>query len=191
MLAGLAVLDHLEESPAHHARRAAVVARLFDGFQVPEVAPAFSEREQERLVHLADLGTKCRSSVPRDRNKRDVIEMIPDPEHLPRLLGSIAQLAVGMRVIGTPEDELWRLIAEVSLGGISPVRRGIIELLVHDGVEHATAAIAGRTRLSESSVRRPLLDLAALGMIDRVSVHPERWTGVDPDSRGGSGASAR
>lgn len=175
VLAGFAVLDHLEVSAAHRARRADVVARFFDRLYLPDQPPKFSEREQERLVHLADLGTKCRSSVPRDRFKGDAIEMIPDPEHLPRLLGGLGQLAVGMRVIGTPEEELWRLVAEVSLGGINPVRRSIIEMLVRDGAEHATAAIAGRVRLSDTSVRRPLQDLAALGVLDRVVGHPEHW----------------
>jgi len=179
VLAGYSVLEHLGNQPELRARRARLVADFFASLSLPDQPPAFSEADQDRLVVLADLGSRCRSPIIRDRYKGDAMELVPDPEHLARLLGSLGQLAAGMRVIGTPEPEVWRLIGQVGLGGVHPTRRRILELLVDSVDDHSTAMIAARCRLPHTTIRRVLEDLGALDVIDRVSEHPELWHASD------------
>lgn len=107
------------------------------------------------------------------------MEFTPDPEHIARLLGSLGQLAAGMRAIGTPEVELWRLLLAVSLGGVHPVRRSILDVLVTEECEHATSSIAGRIRLPDTTTRRRLQELVSLHVLDPVGSAPERWRASD------------
>ncbi len=142
---------------------------------LPVQPPPFDSADQDRMVVLADLGARCRSPIVRDRYKSDAVELVPDPEHPARLLGSLGQLAAGMRVIGTPKRELWRLIGQVAVGGVHPTRRRIIEVLIDSTGEHATAAIAGHCRLPPTTVRRSLGDLVALDVVEFVGPSPDRW----------------
>jgi hypothetical protein len=47
--------------------------------------------------------------VVRDRFKGDVIQRVPDPEGIGRILGQLGQLLVAMRVIGVTGNEVWSL----------------------------------------------------------------------------------
>lgn len=176
VLAGYSVLENLGTQPELRGRRTRLVTDFFAGLELPESPPAFEEADQDRLVVLADLGARCRSPIVRDRYKGDAVELVPDAEHLARLLGALGQLAAGMRVIGTPDAELWRLVGQVAVGGVHPTRRRIIEFLVLTQSPHSTAVIAGRCRLPQSTIRRVLEDLTALGVVDLVGDHPECWT---------------
>jgi DNA-binding MarR family transcriptional regulator len=84
-----------------------------------------------------------------------------------------------MRAVGTPDDELWRLARGAALGGVHPIRGRIIEYLVGQGEAHTTSIIAARTRLKETTVRRHLDDLVALGVLDLVQTRPEQWDASD------------
>jgi hypothetical protein len=154
VLAGYSVLDNLGHQDELRARRIQIVSAFFAGLKLPKQPPPFSQVENDRLIVLADLGSRSRSPVIRDRQKSDGVEMVPDPEHLPRLLGALGQLAAGMRAIGVPEPELWRLVGQCAVGGVHPTRRRIIEILVESREPRATALIAGRCRLPQTTVRR-------------------------------------
>ena len=175
VLAGYSVLDNLGAQRELRSERAELVARFFVGLDLPERPAPFDEAAKDRLVILADLGARCRSAVVRDRYRGDAVVLVPDPEHLARLLGALGQLASGMRAVGTPEPEVWRLVGQVAVGGVHPARRSIIELLTGSPGPHATALVAGRCRLPPNTTRRFLEDLAALDVVDRVGEHPERW----------------
>ncbi|HXY27128.1 MAG TPA: helix-turn-helix domain-containing protein [Acidimicrobiales bacterium] len=124
---------------------------------------------------LADLGARCRSPVVRDRYKGDNVEIVPEPENPGRLVGALSQLAAGMRAVGTPDDELWRLTREAALGGIHPIRRAVIDYLARPDDAHAAETIAARCRLKESTARRHLEDLEALEVLDRLGTRPACW----------------
>ena len=175
VLTGHQVLDNLGEEPEQRDVRSEMVARFFDDLDLPDKPPAFTNDEKERLVGLADLGARCRSPVRRDRFKGDDVELVPDPELPTRLVGSMSQLAAGMRVTGTPNDELWRLVRRTAIGGVHPMRRQIIEFLVGEDAAHVASTIGARCRIKESTCRRYLDDLVSLEILDRFGEGPVQW----------------
>lgn len=174
----LAAITLLETLPQQHQRtseRRRLVADFFAGLTLPEVPPSLTESEQERLVIIAQIGATCRTRVQRDGFKADVIELIPGVEHPARLVGQLGQLLVGMKAVGVPDDEAWRVVSGSCLDSVHPIRRSIVEFLVGSGREHATALIAGRCRVPETTARRHLQDLGALRVIEQVHHAPETW----------------
>jgi NADP-dependent 3-hydroxy acid dehydrogenase YdfG len=57
-----------------------------------------------------------------------------------------------MRVIGVPDDEVWRVVAQVALDGKHPLRRKVLSVLIDRGDVMSTASIAGRCALPQTSV---------------------------------------
>jgi hypothetical protein len=171
-----------DENAGHQPRirsdRARLVADFFDGLALPAELPPLSEEQQSRLITLAGVGTKCRSSVVRDGYSRE-IELVPNHERSPRLYSQLRQLHAGFTVIGTPEVDVWRLLAKAALDGIHPGRRAVLDYLMTWPGEHTTASIAGHCRLTVTPTRRHLQDLCAHGVLDVVGENPERWTTSD------------
>ena len=178
-LAGYSVLANHGHQPDQRAARAQLVADFFATLELPSEPPPLTESDQDRLVLLADLGSRGRSPVVRDRYRGDAIELTPEAEHPTRLLGALAQLASGMRAVGTPEVDLWPLIAQVAIGGIHPIRKRIIDMSVAGSAHHTTATIAAHCGLPQTTVRRHLEDLVALGLLALVGWNPEQWMASD------------
>lgn len=111
----------------------------------------------------------------RDRYKGDSVELVPEAESPGRLAGALSQLAAGMRSVGTPDEELWRLTREAAIGGIHPIRRSVIDYLAGQDCAHAAETIAARCRVKESTLRRYLEDLEALKVLDRLGTRPACW----------------
>ena len=155
-------------------QRAALVAEIFAELVVPDEFPPVTEAEQVRLVTLATIGTRCRSSVLREGYSRE-IDMVPGHERSPRLYRQLRQLLAGLYLIGTPAGEVWRLIAKVALDGMHPGRRKVIEYLIANPGPHTTAVVSGHCRLPDTPTRRHLEDLRAHGVVELVGDHPERW----------------
>ncbi len=172
---GEQVLKNFGEEPEQRKRRSLLVAEFFAGLDLPDKPPYFSEQKAARLVTLPDLGTRCRSPVVRGRFKGDVVEIVPEPENPGRLVGALSQLAAGMRAVGTPDQELWRLTREAAIGGIHPIRRSLIDDLATQDSPHAAEVIAARCRVKESTLRRYLEDLEALEVLDRLGTRPACW----------------
>jgi hypothetical protein len=156
------------------AKRSRLVADFFAGLPIPDLLPQLGENEQTRLVTLATIGARCRSSVVREGYSRE-IELVPGHERSPRLYGQLRQLHAGLVVIGTPGSEVWRLLAKVALDGVHPVRRAALDFLVARPGAHTTGAIAGQCRLTVTPTRRQLQNLTAHGVLDLVPGNPERW----------------
>ena len=133
-----------------------------------------TEDEQARLVTLAGLAARCRSSVVRDGYTRE-IEVVPGHERAPRVFAQLRQLHAGLLVIGTLPAETWQLLAKVALDGIHPGRQAVLDYLVDHPGEHATSTIAGHCRLTETPTRRHLEDLHAHGVLDLIGERPQRW----------------
>lgn len=163
---------HLHEVRAERRR---AVAEFFAGLSVPNELPPISEMHSERLATLAGIGTRCRSSVVRDGYSRE-IQLVPAHERSIRLYRQLRQFHAGFLVIGAPEYECWRLLVKVALDGIHPGRRAVLNYLMADPGDHATAAIRGHCRLPETPVRRHLQDLNAHGVLDLTGQFPERWS---------------
>ena len=137
--------------------------------------PTLTTDAEDRLITLAMLGAVCRSTVVRDSYKHDTIELVPSTERPPRLFAQLRQLHAGMLAIGTPPSEVWRLLAEVALGGIHRDRRRVIEVLVDESIDSTTSTIGGRIGLPVTTTRRHLEHLRAVGVVVLVGEYPERW----------------
>lgn len=173
---GREVLKNLGREPEQRANRSQIVADFFTGLVLPAKPPPFTQEEQSRLVALADLGARCRSPVVRDHYKGDNVELVPEAESPGRLAGGLSQLVAGMRAVGTPESEMWRLARGAALGGTHPIRRLVIQYLAEESAAHTASVIAARTRLKETTLRRHLDDLIALGIIDLTNTRPAQWS---------------
>ena len=96
------------------------------------------------------------------------------------MLAQLGQLLAGMRVIGVPEEDTWRLLAQIVLDGMHPLRRRVLNLAIDEHRDMSTATIAARCDLPATSVRRHLEDLTALRVLRKVHfTDPEAWTASD------------
>jgi hypothetical protein len=177
-LSGLAAIENVGRQGEIRRERAEAVGDFIAGLSVPDAPPKMTKDEEDRLITLALLGVRCRSAVVRDSYRRD-IDLVPDHERSPRLIAQLGQLAAGLKVIGVSDAEVWRLLAQVALDGMHTGRRTVLECLMGLGGAHATAAIAGHSRLPDTTSRRHLQDLNAHGVVDKVGDYPERWVVSD------------
>ena len=173
--AGTMALENAGRQREIRAERSRLVAKFFAGRTLPDELPALTRSEEDRLITLAGIGSRCRSSVVRDGYSRE-IELVPSHERSTRLLGELRQLHAGLVVNGTPDSEVWRLLAQVALGGIHPGRRSVIDYLISAPGDHTTVSIAGHCLLTISPTQRHLEDLTAHGVVEFIGDHPKRWT---------------
>jgi hypothetical protein len=173
-MSGMFAMENAGHQGDIRGERARVVADFFSRLLLPDQPPLLTQDEQDRLNTLAMLAVRCRSTVVRDSHHRD-IELVPSSERSPRLIGQLAQLAAGLRIIGVPKYEMWRLLVQVALDGMHSGRRAVLEKSIGTGGPHSTSALAGLCRLPQTTTRRHLEDLTAHGVVDKVGEGPERW----------------
>jgi hypothetical protein len=161
-------------SLAHHGRErgmrhelAEAVAGLLAGINVDN-PPPLRAADEDRLVSLADLVARARSPVVRDSYRRE-IELIPDSEAPGRLVGALARMLTGLRMIGVDEPEAWRVTVETGLGSMPAARRRAISRLLSADGTASTTDIAVALGLPNPTAHRVLEDLAAHKVIDRIS----------------------
>ena len=63
-LAGLSAFDNRSNQRTNREARRQVVETFLAGLVIPAEPPSLSEAEVDRLITLADIGTRCRSAVP-------------------------------------------------------------------------------------------------------------------------------
>jgi hypothetical protein len=160
-------------SLAHHGRErtmrrelADAVAGLFAGLNLAE-PPPLTRADSERLVDLAVLVSRARSPVVRDRYRRE-IELVPDSEAPARIVGALARILTGLRLIDVDPEEAWRLTVETGLDSMPAARLQAFEfLLEHD--DATTTDVAVELGLPNPTAHRTLGDLAAHGVLNRES----------------------
>lgn len=168
--------------PEIAAEQATLVAKFFDGLDIPSTFPEISDADDDRIIDLASIGARCRSIIPRDGYSREV-KSTPEPERLSRLQDELTQLYAGLSVIGAPPEQSWLTLSQVALSGIKPERREVITFLAeHAGRPGTVSLIAGHCgEATHAATRRHLEELAALRIAtvtDRGSRN-ERWTASD------------
>jgi hypothetical protein len=175
-------------SLAHHGRErkmrrelADAVASLFAGLTLDD-PPRLSQADTERLVDLAELVSRARSPVVRDNYRRE-IELVPDAEAPGRIVGALARMLTGLRVIGVDEREAWRLTTKTGLDSMPAGRLRAFEyLLQRTDVETTTTDVATELGLPNPTTHRTLSDLNAHGVVARESKgqgKPDLWL-VEP-----------
>ena len=116
------------------------------------------------LVEIAELVTRARSAVERDRWSRD-IAFTPMPEMPPRFSRQLVALAEGIALASghtAVTDEDIRRVARVGLDGIPPVRRACLEHLAVVRGPSTVTAVAAHLGCSISPARYTLQDLRVL-----------------------------
>ena len=147
---------------------AAAVTGLFAGLAL-DAPPPISPADTERLVALAELVSRARSPVVRDSYRRE-IELVPDSEAPGRIVGALARMLTGLRLVGVDELEAWRLTTKTELDSMPAVRlRALRYLLAHGDVETTTTDVATELGLPNPTTHRTLSDLAAHGVVARQS----------------------
>ena len=171
---GLFALENVGRQQQMRATIAETVEQFFADLELPTEIALPSVSEQGRLVDLATIGTRCRSPVVRDSYRRE-IDLVPQSERVPRLLAQLAQLRAGLLAVGVEIDETWRLLAKTALDGMTGGRRRVLDTLTGRPLDRSTAAASGFACLPETTARRHLEDLTAIGVVERTGAFPERW----------------
>jgi hypothetical protein len=159
------------------AELATAVSEFLKGLQIPSGPPALTPEEDEALVMLADLATRCRSPVERDPRDRE-IELVPQPEAAARMQEVLVQLVRGLRVIGVDNYDIGRLAGQVALDSMTKARRSIVELLLglQRMITPTAAVIADTLGMPTPVVSRTLQDLAAHKVVERhADKQGHRW----------------
>jgi hypothetical protein len=132
------------------------------------------EHFTEPLVTLADIVTRARSGVARDGYSRELL-YLPEPEAPTRFAKQIAQLTAALLVIGVDETGAWRLARKIGWDSVPAVRCQVIELLSRRFEPATYAELQYRTGLPESTVKRVVEDLVALGLAERRKDESGKW----------------
>ncbi len=130
----------------------------------------FTLAESNRLAAIAAFSARARSAVKRNNYTREV-EDTPQRESPTRLASALAQLVLGMEMIGVDEGERWRVVGKIAMDCMPEVRRkalvGIRERQAK-GVESTWDDVQKDLQCSSSTIRRVVEDLEILEVIQRV-----------------------
>jgi hypothetical protein len=148
------------------AEIAAAVHGLFAGIVVPDEIPPMAEADANRLGALADLVSRARSHVERDRMSRE-IELIPGSEMPARIAQALRRLLAGLDAIGLERAEGWNVIGKVAMDCLPQIRRDIMAFLQLQPAPVATSDVAVALDYPTTTVRRGLEDLVAHKVLTR------------------------
>ena len=150
-----------------HQTREALAVAVSDFFTQLPPPPSLDlgDDEIDRLVSGATFAALARSPIIRDTRSRE-IDLTPEPESPARLAGEAHQLRQGLSAIGASPPQARKVIRAALLGSVPKQRRIVLGALLDAEGPLRTAQVAVRTRTPESSIRRALEDLAALGVIE-------------------------
>jgi hypothetical protein len=139
---------------------------------------ALTDPERRRLIDLADFAVKCRSAVERDGYSREVI-LQPQPEGPGRIVIALRYLLHGMAVIGVPEADRWRLLAQIASDSMPASRWTLLEHLVDRTGLTTTTEISEAVDMPSPTARRHLEDLTLLRATSKVGGasrgRPDQW----------------
>ena len=154
---------------------------FLDGVTLPAEPEPIDEMAKETFVRLADLATRCRSTVERDERTREV-ELVPQPECAARLQAVLVQLTRALWTIGVNDEATQRLVVKIALDGTTKARARIIRLMARTPpMTFWTAAqVADQVGMPTAPIGRALDDLAAHAVVNRHAEQtPYRWAPSD------------
>ncbi|HEX2987437.1 MAG TPA: hypothetical protein VHS06_04620, partial [Chloroflexota bacterium] len=134
---------------------------------IPNRPPVVHECMRPWLAQVADLATKSRSPVVRDGWRRE-IEYAPEPESPARLARQLYALLQGVTLVCGREQagaDDARRVARVALDCIPAIRRSVLETLVKTESFLKTSDVSNSAQHANTTVRRALEDLHALGLV--------------------------
>ena len=160
-------LKHAGQEKAMRAELSGAVKTFFEGLTLDPDIPEMTPEERTRLIALTCLAVRCRSSVERDRQSRD-IELIPGAESPGRLTRVAASLLSGLHVIGLPRKDAWRVMTRVILDSMPLLRRAVLLTMAESQDDSMTAKqVAETCNYPTTTARRQLEELACYSVVKR------------------------
>jgi hypothetical protein len=139
-----------------------------------------SDRELARIIKIAEVASRARSSVLRDSFTREIMGL-SENERSTRISKALRQLYVGMEAIGVEEDRedgsgRWAVLEKVAMDCMPGLRRLVVEMCWRkkllkergegDGIEVVGAKeVQIRARTSKQAVLRAIEDLEVHGCV--------------------------
>lgn len=161
-------LAHVGHEAAMREGLAGAVADVLAAADREALTRPADQTTAARLIAIATLAVRCRSSVERDGRTREV-ELVPEPEAPARLALVLLRLLNGLRAIGVGETTAWRLVAKAALDSMPALRLRVLEHLVARGKPASTREVADAVEHPTTTARRALEDLAAHGVLRRLA----------------------
>jgi hypothetical protein len=157
-------LAHAGHEDAMRRELSEAVTRLLASELTPEPRE-LDEDERQRLVALATLVARGRSSVERDGHTRE-IELVPEAEAPTRLVIVLDRLLAGLDVIGLDRADAWRVVTTTALDSVPALRMRVLRELELAG-RASTTDLADAVRHPAGTTRRALEDLTAHRLVDQ------------------------
>jgi hypothetical protein len=176
--------DHQAHAALRHAGReaemradlSAAAASVLGAVDSTQLTAPPDDEMAARLVSLATLAVRCRSSVERDGHSREIL-LIPESEAPGRLAGALLRLHRGLRAIGVSEAETWHLVSRCALDSMPALRRAALTALAGRAAA-TTTEVAEVIGYPTQTTRQALEDLTAHGVLVRSSMgqgRADRW----------------
>lgn len=132
--------------------------------------------DMETLVTLAEVLTRLRSPVTRDRAR--IVVHTPEPENPPRVakaLLKVVRAVASLRGHTEIEPEDMALAQRLARDSVPSVRVQVLKALLSIGTTATTDVVRDAINLPASTTRRTLEDLHLLGVAERARGKPETW----------------
>jgi hypothetical protein len=175
-----AVAKAISLGACDHLMREVIRSRLhlcldYYGSRVSGAKIQLGRQIREKIASLAELGSKLRSEL--QRNRYGELEYVPVPEIGTRLAKQLVRLAGTLAVFRnrqTVEDQDYRLLVRVVQDSIPEQRLRLIRALAQGSF--STSAAARVVKLPESTAKQSLEDLWVLGVVERVDTASAKRT---------------
>lgn len=128
----------------------------------PPTEQPLTPTELQLLSAAADLGSRARSPIIRERGE---VELAPQPESPARLATQLERLWQGTRHIGATALQAGNVLRAAILGGIPQQRRRALQALLASDTPMAAGHVAVAARLPSTAAYRALEDLAYLELL--------------------------
>ncbi len=108
---------------------AALIAGFIEGqdlrFGEQKPKRPFTDYEKVRIIDMARIAVRCRSTVSRDRFTKEVVGA-RETENEMRVTGALGQLLIALEFIGVKEEDRWRLLGKISLDSMPKLRQLVV-----------------------------------------------------------------
>jgi len=158
-------LDHMGKEDDMRAALARATAGLLT--HPPGQPHDVTRQARAGLIGLANLVSQARSPVHRDW--KGEIELIGDAEAPTRIIKQLGQMWKACGVLGLDLEGSWEVVRRCALDSIPKLRGAVIRYLAETAGPSDTTAVSIAVVHPTRTVRRALEDLAAHGVVDRIS----------------------
>lgn len=153
--------------PGWREKLRAIVTELYEevGIGFGKISPrrTLTDAEDLRIIRMASVSARCRSTVPEDHYTKEVTD-ISDVEMESRIATALGQLYIGLELIGVESKERWSTVGRVALDSMPRLRRFILDT-ARSGAPKTADEMAVLAGCSKSVVRRAVEHMSILGVV--------------------------